>query len=121
MNMRLFYSDYKTPFPSIQDLVETVIVLNCKQVSFLIEQDLHLNIAITSLIWLTMLESDNLKKFFVGSKYLLFFFSKVFCCNKNFLFLRRLVKAVVYPFLPHKPTASTLTICLNCKALREDE
>ena len=37
--------------------VETVIVLNCKQVSFLIEQDLHLNIAITSLIWLTMLES----------------------------------------------------------------
>lgn len=57
---------------SIQDLVETVIALNCKQVSFLIEQDLHLNIAITSLIWLTMLESDNLKKFFVGSKYLFF-------------------------------------------------
>lgn len=54
--------------------VETVIVLNCKQVSFLIEQDLHLNIAITSLIWLTMLESDNLKKLFVGSKYLFFFF-----------------------------------------------
>ena len=73
--MRLFYSDYKTPFSSsssIQDLVETVIVLNCKQVSFLIEQDLHLNIAITNLIWLTMLESDNLKKLFVGSKYLFF-------------------------------------------------
>lgn len=75
MNMRLFYSDYKTPLSlcsSIQDRVETVIVLNCKQVPFLIEQDLHLNIAITSLIWLTMLESDNFKKFFVGSKYLLF-------------------------------------------------
>lgn len=75
MNMRLFYSDYKTPFSScssIQDRVETVIVLNGKQVSFLIEQDLHLNIAITSLIWLTTLESDNLKKLFVGAKYLLF-------------------------------------------------
>lgn len=71
---------------SIQDLVETVIVLNCKQVSFLIEQDLHLNIAITSLIWLTMLESDNLKKFFVGSKYLLFFFFKGVLLQQKFSF-----------------------------------
>lgn len=45
-------------------------VLNCKQASFLIEQHLHLNIAITTLIWLTMLESDNSKRLFVGSKHL---------------------------------------------------
>lgn len=37
-------------------------VLNGKQASFLIEQHLHLNIAITTLIWLTMLESDNPKR-----------------------------------------------------------
>lgn len=88
MNMRLFYGDYKTPFSScssIQDCVETVIVLNYKQISFLIEQDLHLNIAITSLIWLTMLESDNVKKFFVGSKYLLFT-ERCFAATKIFFF-----------------------------------
>lgn len=59
-----------------------------------------------------MLESDNLKKLFVGSKYLFSFFEikRHFVATKNFFFPLRLVKAVVYPLLPNKPTTSTLTI-----------
>lgn len=73
MNMRLFYSALQNPL-FLHVVVYKIVCrnshlfLNCKQVSFLIEQDLHLNIAVTILIWLTMLESDNLKKLFIGSK-----------------------------------------------------
>lgn len=74
----------KPPFSScssIQDWCRNShLFLNCKQVSFLIEQDLHLNIAVTSLIWLTMLEFDNLKKWFIGSKC----HFQAFCNNKIF-------------------------------------
>jgi len=73
MNMRLFYSALQNPL-LLHVVVYKIVCrnshffLNCKQVPFLIEQDLHLNIAVTILIWLTMLESDNLKKLLIGSK-----------------------------------------------------
>lgn len=71
--MRLFYSALQNPLflhVVVYKIVcrNSLFFLNRKQVPFLIEQDLHLNIAVTILIWLTMLESDNLKKLFIGSK-----------------------------------------------------